>query len=240
MKYAHKVAVVTGASSGIGLATAILLAKRGAKVILAARSVDKLTQIQKDLAGSIVIPTDVAKEVEVKNLINQAKEQLGRIDILINNAGQGYGASIEEINPKTYRYLFDLMVMGPLIAMQQVIPLMRQNGGGSIVNISSGTAMMAIPHIAAYSSLKRALVGLSLTAHEEFKKDKIKVSVVYPYITATNFTEVMFRSEKQPTGSRASDAPKAADTAEFVAEKIGDAIDNGKTEIYVHDWIKSS
>src|SRR5207253_1933120 len=99
---------------------------------------------------------------------------------LINNAGQGYDAMIEKINSKTYHYIFDLDVVGPLIAMQEVIPLMHEQGGGAIVNISSGTALMSLPSMGAYSSLKRALVGLSLTANEELKNENISVSVVFP------------------------------------------------------------
>src|SRR5207237_1142404 len=121
---------------------------------------------------------------QVKDMVKKTIEHYGRIDILVNNAGRGYDAPVEKIDPKLYEELFVLNQLSPLVAMQEAIPHMKKQGEGAIVNISSGTSLMDIPGIGAYSSLKRALNGLSLTAREELKDDKIAVSVVYPYITA--------------------------------------------------------
>jgi len=187
MKVRDKVVIVTGASSGMGLATARLLAKKGAKVALVSRSKEKLEEISRDLPGSVVIQADMRVENDIKNMVAKAHEHFGRIDILINNAGRGYGTPLEYIDIKQFRELFELNVVGPLIAMQAVIPVMRKQGGGMIVNISSGTTLSYMPGVSAYASLKRALNGLTLTAREELKKDNIVVSVVYPYITETNF-----------------------------------------------------
>jgi len=118
-------------------------------------------------------------------------EHFGQVDILVNNAGKGYDASIVDTDVNKFQELFNLDVLGPLLAMQAVIPYMQKQGGGSIINISSGTALMALPNMAAYSSLKRALVGISLTAREELKTDKINVGVVYPYITATDLKRIL-------------------------------------------------
>ena len=115
MNIKDKVAIVTGASSGIGLATAVLLAKNGAKVVLAARSKDKLATLAKKLPHSLAIPTDMTKENEIKQMINSAKKHFGRIDILINNAGQGYDAPVENIDIDTFHKLFNLDIVGPLI-----------------------------------------------------------------------------------------------------------------------------
>lgn len=93
----------------------------------------------------------------------------------------------EETNNCVFQYLVNLDVAGPVVAMKEVIPVMRLQGEGAIVNVSSGTALMRLPDIGTYSALKMALEHLSLTANEELKEDNITVSVVYPYITATDF-----------------------------------------------------
>lgn len=240
MELKNKVAIVTGASSGIGLATAKLLSKNGAKVALVSRSKEKLKEISKTLPHSFVVQVDMIKENEIRDMVKKVLEHYGKIDILINNAGQGYDAFVEEVNLNTYHKIFDLDVVGPLIAMQEVIPIMRKLGGGSIVNISSGTALMALSGMSPYSSLKRALVGLSLTAREELKEDNITVTVIYPYITLTNFEKNTIKENNLDQGESEeinSDLPPA-DTPEFVAEKILEGIKTGEAEIYVHDWMK--
>lgn len=240
MEVKDKVAIVTGASSGIGLATAKLLHKKGAKVVLAARSRDKLRKLAGELKGSLVVPTDMTKVSQVKKLIKDTLKHFGRVDILVNNAGRGYDSPVESIELKKFQHLFELDLVGPLVAMQEVIPLMKKQGGGAIVNISSGTALMTLPSMSPYSSLKRALVGLSLTANEELKKDKISVSVIYPYITATDFEKNTLRSGKSWFEGRDGDdrdMPKA-DPPELIAEKVEEGIKTGKTELFAHDWMR--
>ena len=240
MKVKEKIAIVTGASSGIGLATAKLLTQRGAKVALVARSKEKLVKISQILPNSLVIQADMIKGEEIREMVKKVKDHFGRIDILINNAGQGYDASIEDTDIAQFHRLFDLDVIGPLIAIQEVVPIMRKQGGGAIVNISSGTALMTLPNMSAYSSLKRALAGISLTANEELKKDKIVVSVVYPYITLTDFEKNTIKAVKQEEQDWNSNDPnfKPPDSAEYVAEKIVEGIENEEAQIYVHDWMK--
>ncbi len=235
-----KISIVTGASSGIGLSTAILLAKKGAKVALVSRSGKKLAEISKKLPDSIFIVVDMSKENEIVDMVKKVKKHFGRIDILINNAGQGYDASIENTNIDTYHKIFDLDVVGPLIAMQNVIPIMKEQGSGFIINISSGTALMYLPNMGAYSSVKRALVGISLTAREELKSVNINVSVVYPYITETNFEKNTIKGAGRSgfSGDANGYKPPKADSAEYIAEKILDAVTSGEAEIFAHDWMK--
>ena len=243
MKVDGKIIIVTGASSGIGLATARHLAKQGAKIVLVARSEEKLKEIAKNLPDSLVIPTDMTKPQEIQEMVTKVMDHFGRIDILINNAGQGYDAPVEKINIATFHQIFDLDVVGPLVAMQQVIPIMRKQGEGAIINISSGTALMYLPNMSAYSSLKRALVAVSLTAREELKKDNIHVSVVYPYITDTAFEKNTIKEYgengqlQEEDNNGTFNLPKP-DSAEYVAQKILDVITSGDADIFAHDWMK--
>ena len=240
-----KVAIVTGASGGIGYATAKLLSSKGAKLGLVARSKGKLDQLGKELPNSIAITADLSKVEDVNHMVKQTYKYFGRIDILVNNAGQGYDAPIEKIDVDTFRGIFELDFLGPVIAMQQVIPIMREQGGGAIINISSGLALMYLPGMSIYASLKRALSHISLTAREELKKDKIAVSVVYPYITITDFekntvkaSERNWENNEDEEGEEGGGAPFKPDTAEYVAQKIVEGIESGEAEVFVHDWMK--
>lgn len=237
MNIKGSVAIVTGASSGIGEATAKLLTKKGAKVALVARSKEKLLKLSKEFPNSFVVVTDMARDLDVKQMVTKTCKHFGRIDILVNNAGRGYDAKTEHIELNKLHELFDLDFVGPLVAMQAVIPIMRKQGGGAIVNISSGTALMKLPYMGAYSSLKRALVGLSLTAGEELKDEHIAVSVVYPVMTATNFEKNTMRSGPTMEWEGGGAMPKI-DSREFIAEKIVEAIESGKPEIFAHEWMK--
>jgi len=239
MQIKDKVIIVTGASSGIGLATARLLAKNGAKVALAARSKTKLRALSKELHDSLSVPTDMTKSSEIRRMIGKVKEHFGRIDILINNAGQGYDAPVEKIRLKTFRHIFSLDVVGPLIAMQKVIPIMRKQKEGMIVNVSSGTALMYLPNMGPYSSLKRALGAISLTARGELKKDGIVVSVIYPYITSTDFEANTINDVEEEDWEGDDGGPfHPPDSAEYIAQKILDGIQSEDAEIFAHDWMK--
>jgi len=238
-----KVAIVTGASGGIGLATAKILSSKGAKLALVARSKDKLEQLAKGLPDAIVVTADISKVDDVKRMVKQAYEHFGRIDILVNNAGQGYDVPVENTDLEIFHYLFDLDVVGPLVAMKEAIPIMRRQGGGTIVNVSSGTALMQLPDNGPYSALKRALAQISLTARTELAKDNIVVSVVYPYITLTDFEKNTIKDaslQKQEEESpEAQEAFSKADPPEYTAQRIVEGIESGEAEIFGHDWMKS-
>ncbi len=236
-----KVAIVTGASGGIGLATAKLLSSKGAKLALVARSKDKLDKLAKELTEAIALTADISKVKDVKNMVKQAYEHFGRIDILVNNAGRGYDVPVEKTDIEIFHYLFDLDVVGPLVAMKEVIPLMRRQGGGTIVNVSSGTALMYLPDNGPYSALKRALAQISLTARMELKKDNIVVSVVYPYITLTDFEKNTIKDASvnvQEESPEAQEAFSKADPPEYTAQRIVEGIESGEAEIFGHDWMK--
>jgi short-subunit dehydrogenase len=235
-----RVAIVTGASSGIGLATARLLAGHGAKVALVARSRGKLEALSRELPGSRPIPADMTRPDQIINMVKEAKDHFGRIDVLINSAGQGYDAPVERIHIDTFRRIFELDVIGPLVAMQQVIPVMREQKEGVIVNISSGTALMYLPNMSPYSSIKSALASISLTAREELKKDNIQVSVVYPYMTLTDFEKNTLSDVEETQGGPEEERRSLPpfDTPEYVARKILEGIESGEAEIFAHDWMR--
>jgi short-subunit dehydrogenase len=238
MDVGNKVVIVTGASSGIGLATAKLLAEREAKLVLVSRSKEKLEKLAKEIPNSLAVPADMINISEIRSMIVRVLEHFGKIDILLNCAGQGYDAPVEKTNIETLRYIFDLDVVGPLVAMQQVIPIMRKQGGGTIINISSGTALMLLPNNGGYSSLKRALAHISLTAREELKKNNIIVSVVYPYMTLTDFEKNTIKDFVPENGEQGEGPPFPPDTAEYVAKKILEGIETREAEVFPHDWMK--
>ena len=200
----------------------------GAKVVLAARSKDKLEKLAVDIPGSFPVPTDMTKAEDVKKLVQKTIDKFGRVDILINNAGQGMRALVEDINIDDYRSLLELNVIAPLIAMQEVIPHMRKQGGGVILNISSLVSKMYFPSLAAYSSTKYALNSLTLTAREELKSDNITVSVFHPKMTSTDFGNNV-KGEKYD--SRAGRPGMTPDTVEDVAKAIIEQLESGEAEV---------
>ena len=233
MEIKEKIVIVTGASQGIGLATAKLLSERGAKVILAARSENLIKDLEKELPDSFAIKTDMTKEEDIRNLVRKTIDKFGRIDILINVAGQGiHGLSVEKTNIEDYRRVMELNVFSVVRLMQEVIPHMRKQGGGMIINISSMLSKMYIPNISQYSSTKYALNSISLTARQELAKDKIIVSIVLPKMTKTNFMKNSLgpQTHWEPNPNA---PPMQVDTAEKVAEKVLEVIKTEEAEAVV-------
>lgn len=228
MKIKDSVVIVTGASMGIGEAVAKRLGEAGAKVVLAARSEDKLKEVADTIPGSLTIRADMRNGEDIKALIQKTVDEFGRIDILINNAGQGMRASVETIDIDDYRSIFELNVVGPLLAMQEVIPIMRAQDGGMILNISSLVSKMYFPELAAYSSTKYALNSISLTARQELEKDHIVVSVFHPKMTATDFGK---NANGQKYESRDGRAGMTIDTAEDVADAILKQLESEEAEV---------
>lgn len=228
MKIHGAVVIITGASGGIGREVARLLARRGAKVVLAARSLEALKELEEELPGSLAVATDMRKAEDIKNLVARTKEKFGRIDILINNAGQGLRAPVAEVRIEEYRSIMELNVFAVLSAMQEVIPVMRAQGGGMIVNISSLVSKNYFLNLAAYASTKYALNALSLTAREELKGDHIIVSVFHPKMTATDFGKHALGT---PYVSSAGREGMPADSPEAVAKKIAELIESEEAEM---------
>ena len=233
MEIKDKVIIVTGASMGIGMAAAKELSKRGAKLVLAARSKDKINALAQELTDSLAIETDMENSESIKNMISETIKKYGRIDVLINNAGRGLYGALENVDPSEYRKIIELNVIGPMIAMQEVIPHMRKQGGGTIVNISSMVSKMYYPHLSAYASTKYALNALSMTSRSELEKDNIIVTLVHPTLTETNFGINAVKSDaaSQNMQSRSREGMPAPDSAEDVVALIVQSIETGKDEI---------
>jgi len=228
MEIKGRVVLLTGASYGIGKATAELLGREGARVVLAARSVDKLNEIAAGLTDAFVIPTDMTKPDEVRRMVEKTFEHYGRIDVLINNAGQGMHVPVEFADVDDLASIMSLNVYGPLIAMQSIIPIMRKQGGGTIVNISSMVSKAAYPSIGPYASTKCALNMLSLTARKELADDGIVVSLVHPRMTATDFRKNAVQSKVKFTQPQRG-MPEI-DPPEKVAASILHVIQTGEAE----------
>ena len=230
-----KVVLITGASEGIGAATVTLLAARGAKVALAARSIDNLTARAAELDDCFAVRVDMTQPESITAMVDEVVKKYGRIDVLVNNAGRALRARVADISIDDFQSIVNLNVYGPLLAMQAVIPQMRRQGGGSIINVSSNVSKMAIPTIGAYAATKYALNGLTLTARSELAGDNITVTLMHPGQTATNFGKNAIVDEAMTSASPPSGGSNPSpDTADDVAERILEAITNGPAEQYMN------
>jgi NADP-dependent 3-hydroxy acid dehydrogenase YdfG len=227
MDLAGAVVIVTGASSGIGAATARLAGGRGATVVLAARRADRIDALAAELPDALAVPTDLRDPVQIVRMVGATLDRFGRVDVLVNDAGQGLHVPVEQIRLDDLRAVTELNFYAPLLAMQAVIPAMRKQGGGAIVNVSSMTSRMVLPGVGGYSATKSALNMLSAVARKELAPDGIVVSIVYPAVTATEFHQSLAAGGMVGGGSR-SVKPH---TAEFVAEAILGLIVSGEEEV---------
>jgi len=244
MEIEGSVVVVTGASSGIGLATARSFAHAGAKVVLAARSSETLNAVAEELRQqgheALALATDMTDQVQVQHLIEATCDYYGHLDILINNAALGSAAFVADEPVDHFRQLFDVNVFGPLYAMQAAIPRMRQHGGGVIINVSSGASRAALPGLAAYGASKAALDLLSNTARKELVTENIRVITIYPPNTATNAAKHMLGDPQLLMSNLSkvlSSAGMTVVTAESVAEKIVEAARNEPDNLFLDEGL---
>ncbi|WP_127125502.1 SDR family oxidoreductase [Georgenia sp. SYP-B2076] len=184
---AGKVVIVTGASSGIGEATARLLHANGAHPVLAARRGDRLRRLSGSLDGALALETDVSDPDAVRRLVDATLERFGTIDGLVNNAGAALHAPLDQLDLEEFTRVLTVNVVSVVALMQAVLPAMREQGSGRIVNVGSGTTRRPIPGVGAYAATKSAVNMLTAVAREELRGDGILVSLVTPAITATEF-----------------------------------------------------
>ena len=230
MEIDGSVCIVTGASSGIGAAAARHLSERGAKVVLAARRADRIEALASELAGSLAVQTDVTVAEQLERLVARTVARYGRIDVLVNNAGQGLHVPLVELDPADLRAVFELNVIAPLLAIQSVLPFMRAQSAGAIVNVSSATSLRVFTGLGGYSATKAALNMVSQVGRLELAAFGVTVSVVYPSVTATEFHDRLRAGQITP-GAR--NIPR--DPPELVAEAIAFAISSGEAHVLVAD-----
>ncbi|MCL6087140.1 MAG: SDR family oxidoreductase [Actinobacteria bacterium] len=179
-----KTAIVTGASMGIGKAISIALAKEGVNVVLAARTIEKLTEVKKDIksfnGNSLIVPTDVSSKKDILNLFDKTKKEFGRLDILVNNAGIFTGGNLVDFSIRDYDKIMNINLKGVFICCQQALKIMIPQKNGFIINISSNAVFKGYPEQSVYSASKHGVVGLTQSLANEIQKDGICVALVHP------------------------------------------------------------
>jgi short-subunit dehydrogenase len=189
-----KVVIVTGASSGIGEATAHQFGREGARVVLAARRMDRLESLAQEIlamgtgAETLVVQADLSKLEDIQTLISQTLKQFGRIDVLVNNAGFGRLGWLENLDPKKdIEAQFDVNVLGVVQTTRQALPVMIEQRSGHIINMCSMAGLVATPTYSIYAACKHAVHGFSEALRREVKPWGIDVSMIYPGGVATEF-----------------------------------------------------
>ena len=238
----QKVVIVTGSSSGIGLESALLLARNGYVTYATMRSPEKDTTIktaaQKEGLPVMAVQLDVNDDNSVKNAVDHIISEAGRIDVLVNNAGYSLGGALEDLSMEEIKSQYDTNLFGLIRVTQAVLPTMRRQRSGRILNISSGSGIFGFPGISAYVSTKFAVEGLSESIAYELEPFGIKVILIEPGFIKTNFAHAMVVAKKaqdpaspyseliQRIMASASELAKNASSAELVANIILDAASN--------------
>lgn len=180
----ERVAVVTGASSGIGEATAHCLAKTGFSVVLAARRADLLDGIVADIATqggeALSVPTDLSDPEQTSALATTALDRFGRVDVLVNNAGYGPPNALEQLDRSAIRHVFDVNLLSGMQLIGELTPAMREQGGGRIINISSLSRYVGAPLAAAYAATKGGMEAMTACMRLELSPWNIKLIVIVP------------------------------------------------------------
>jgi NADP-dependent 3-hydroxy acid dehydrogenase YdfG len=188
-----RVALVTGASSGIGAATALSLAGAGARVALAARRAERLQELVERVHHSggeaTAIQVDVAKQASAEQMVVSAVERFGKLDILVNNAGVMPLAEFATSDPEDWRRMIDVNLLGLLYTTRAALPHLKRAGGGHIVNVSSVAGRIGFPTGAVYSATKFGVVGFSEALRRETLAQKTRVTVIEPGAVATELVD---------------------------------------------------
>ncbi|MEO0295482.1 MAG: SDR family oxidoreductase [candidate division WOR-3 bacterium] len=233
--FKNKNFLITGASSGLGKALAYKIAKEGGNILIGSRKREILENIKDEILSKFnvkVITTflDVTDKNSVKNFIFVALESFDSIDCLINNAGMGLYSKIEDVTDEDFQKLFDLNVKGVFLLTREVIPYMKKQGKGIIVNVSSLAGYVGTPYMSVYAATKFAVRGFTDSLRRELKPFRIKVIGVYPGPFESDF----FKNAINKIGAQNVSKNKLMwSNSEKVAEKIIEGIKKGKKNIYI-------
>jgi short-subunit dehydrogenase len=230
----NQIVVITGASAGIGYATAKAFAARGSKVVLVARREEALYNLAAEIdttfgTPTLVIPADLSLEKDLRHVIDTTEQQFGRIDVLINNAGMFIGGPLEEASPQAVRRLLAVNVQACIRLSQMVIPGMLQRGKGHIVNVSSMVSLLGAPGVSVYAASKVALNGFTNALRRELRGTGIQAINMMPGWTRTDMLRNMDEDEMRAAGIL--NPFIYIDTPEVVATAIVDAVRYHKTEV---------
>ena len=229
-----KVAIVTGASSGIGMETAFALVRRGYAVVLAARRADRLEQVAarcREISAEAkveVAVTDVSDRAAVERLVSGAVEKFGRLDFMVNNAGSGMYGRVHELPEPELRAVFEVNFYGVLYGCQAAARVMIPQRSGHIFNVSSVIGKRGTPFHGAYCATKFAVCGLTDSLRVEMKPYGVRVTNVCPTLTATEFFD---HSSMAPRGHSKYESPSKMMPASAVGKKIAASVGKSKPEL---------
>jgi len=238
----EKVIIITGASSGIGEATAVRLAQEGHKIVLAARREEKLNELREKISGDsnyiLIVKTDVTKREEIANLIKETIDKFNRIDVLINNAGLMPLSFIEEGRVEDWDRMIDVNLKGLLYGINEVVPIMKEQMSGHIINVSSVAGRRVFPAAAVYCATKFGVNAITEGLRQELSaKYKIKVTAIEPGATKTELQEHIPNQDIKDNFAKRMESVTFLE-AEDIAESINYAISQPNrvnvTEILIH------
>jgi len=236
--------LITGASQGIGQATAFLFAERGYRVVLAARQAEPLHAVVHEMReahhAAIAVPTDVRDPVQVQALVEKAIAAFGSIDVLVNNAGIYMSGSVQAFSLEDWHQAIDTNLWGYIHTIEALLPHFIGRGCGTIVNVSSISGKVPVPYLAPYTASKFAVTGLTEALHTELEPKGIHVCGVYPNLIQSDFMRrAIFRgtdeADQQARRQQLEDVLKVpfVEKPRDVANAIWDAVANKRTNVVV-------
>jgi len=231
---ARRIVAITGASAGIGRATAGRLARDGAAVALCARRKEMLEAAAREVeaAGGEALPivADVTSADDMERFVSAAVDRFGRLDVIVCNAGFGIAGTIDDISPDQMKKLVDVNYMGTFYAARAALRVFRRQQHGHVVIISSIVGKRGVPYMGAYAATKFAQVGMAECLRAEVSGSPIHVTVVYPVSTESEFFDVMSRE----TGTTIARAVGPRQDTAVVADAIARAIEHPVPEVFPH------